>query len=312
LTEQTQQTPEVSPVVDVDFDEGYREARTKLPSSDESGATATEAAAKPEAATEPAEIVQDDEAAAGDEDDVELPKGVQKKIQREIDKAVRARKEAEELLKQAKNAGNGNPDTKPGPVEAKPAEPTEPKREDYVVKGVLDGTFADYDAADAAFTKDLTTFTYTRERAKDQEAQKKADSEAAARKAWDDRVSPVKAKYTDYDQVISGPEVKANEAVLYAVANHPQAPELVYHLLKNPAEVEQLNALSSIGEVFEALVDVKNRYITTPAKPPAPPRVSSAPAPISPVGGSKPAVQKSISDMDFDEGYRAKRERQRR
>lgn len=111
------------------------------------------------------------------------------------------------------------------------------------------------------------------------------------------RTTEAKARYPDFDAVIAASsDIPARQELISAIVESDVSGDLLYHLAKNPAEVEKLNNLPERAMLRE-LGKIESRIATGVA----PKKASNAPPPIAPVGSGGGKVAKAIADMTDEE-----------
>jgi hypothetical protein len=161
---------------------------------------------------------------------------------------------------------------------------------------------------DRQYIRDLTRFEVRQEFAA-QQARQEQQREITEIQA---REQAARERYADYNEVVTGealaPILKGNPQLIATLAKHEQGPDLAYYLATHPDEVQKLarigheSALIRLGQLSIA--------IATPTEPPSEkaPKVSKAPAPITPIGagGDPPSIsfERKLADLeergDFD------------
>lgn len=187
----------------------------------------------------------------------------------------------------------------PAPEPDKAATSGAPDPEKYQY-GELDPQYVS-DLAD--FRADLKIQAFRAELRKEQEASQQeqaAQREVAARVQKADEITQKgSAKYADFDEkTVSWAESQdpATMLAVFEAATETSVPEeIFYHLATNPAEASRVMSLPPMQQMiwmarFEA---------SRAAPPPAPKRVSSAPAPINTARGSSGQFQADPATMDF-------------
>lgn len=122
---------------------------------------------------------------------------------------------------------------------------------------------------------------------------------------WETRQSATRAEVADYAEVIESSQVAVSDQVRDAIIESDVGPKILYHLAKNPDFAEMLqsksvsSALREIGKLEAKLSADKSPEV--PVKPVAQP--SRAPAPISPIRGTKPVESSLASDGEFHGTY---------
>ena len=141
--------------------------------------------------------------------------------------------------------------------------------------------------------------------------------EAAKRQAeimeqYHDKEEEVRGKYDDFDQVAYNPNLPITDVMAETIRASDIGPELAYHLGSNPKEAERIARLSPFLQAKEiGKIEAK-----LAAEPPQK-KISSAPAPISPVTArvTNPGVTdttdpRSTKTLDVSAWIEAERQRQ--
>ncbi len=147
--------------------------------------------------------------------------------------------------------------------------------------------------------------SYAERREAEAQAQKAAQMQAA-RAAFDNalmqKVAEGQSKYNDFADVVGNPALPPlNPALVGAVLQHEQMPDILYYLGKNAADVHRINALPPAQAIFEVG--------KIAAKLPGRAEKTNAPPPPATVGGSAKASS-GPSDSDSVEDWVRKREAQ--
>lgn len=166
---------------------------------------------------------------------------------------------------------------------------------------------ADY--ADAfKYAADLAEWTaqkVLKDRDKADEAKvQKAEAEKVTA-AWKERLAEAKAKYPDWEDVVTSSEMQVSNPVRDALIESEQGPELVRMLALDPKLVEKINKLSIVGQLkelgrLEATLDKPPEVKAEKVEPVERPR---APAPITPVKGTKSADNPTQTPGEFTGTY---------
>lgn len=123
-------------------------------------------------------------------------------------------------------------------------------------------------------------------------------SQDTQQKEFDARVAQIEeagtAKYPDFKDALQN-EIPLNNAMAHAVVEADNGEDLVYYLLKNPKEAERISTLSPVQTAIA--IGRLSRDIESGATKLK--KVSSAPAPIEPVGTK--AVKTSSLPLDTDD-----------
>lgn len=142
--------------------------------------------------------------------------------------------------------------------------------------------------------RDWTLETDRREREKAETERRTIAQREKTLKDWATRVNATKVEIADYDQVASASTIEVSDAVRDAIMESDVGPRVLYHLAKNPAEADRINALSvasalrEIGKLEAKLSEPKAEPPKVESKVPAEAAsgISRAPEPISPIKGT--------------------------
>lgn len=188
----------------------------------------------------------------------------------------------------------------------------EPPKTDELGPKPIPSQFNDTDEFAKAL-EDWTTEKAQRDLMAKAEAERKEAEAKALQKSWLERQSVFKAEASDYEEVISGSDVRVSEQVRDAIIESEVGPQILYHLAKNPEVASKLGdmtvgrALRELGKLEAALTKevTKTEAKTTVAE------ISKAPAPISPLrGANAPAAGVMTGSQEFVgtyEEYKARR-----
>jgi hypothetical protein len=236
--------------------------------------------AEEEAKTEP----EPEKDAAPEEPD-KKPAKDKSPAQKRIDQIIKERNEAREQaayyrgLTEAKPAGDGE-DPAPAPTE-------KPKLEDFESYEDFSEAMADFKIAE----RDL----------------KNAQSAEVAAKTKTSEIITTqidagKEKYEDFqEKVLDNSALAFTPAVVEALTESDNGADLMYELAKDPDELARISRLSPVSMGSE-LAKIEGRIAGGAETKPEPKKVSSAPAPITPVNtGSGDVSRKEPEDMTMDE-----------
>ena len=223
-----------------------------------------------------------------EKDPHELPKGVQ----RRIDRAVRAKYEAEARARVAEEQLAQFRQPMGAPQAASPEEPTIDKYsniEQYVS-----------DKARWVANQELQrALTQNAQQAR-QHQEQQSRSEAMAQ--WSVRLEQATADLPDFEEVVASSSVPMSGAMEHAIIESEIGPKLAYWLAQNPDEALKISQLPPT-RAFAQLGRIEERLLT--AKPPAP-KTTSAPPPIQPVG-TRASVSKDPDEMGTEEWMKWRR-----
>ena len=177
----------------------------------------------------------------------------------------------------------------------KQPDPTDPGPKPVLGQNGLDDVDAWFKAVDdwadktAAFQADQKLSARAREQ--QQLAAEEAEHRAVAAVAARDQA--VAAKYPDYAAAVGPfiPRVESSAAQAAVVRESDHGVEVFYHLSKHPAVLQEVLALPPFA-ANRRLLALEARLLA----PPPPKPLTTAPAPLAPVG-SQAAVSKSLGDL---------------
>ena len=139
-----------------------------------------------------------------------------------------------------------------------------------------------------------------------------AKRQAEVMEAYHDKEEEVRGKYDDFDQVAYNPNLPITDVMAETIRASEIGPELAYHLGSNPKEAERIARLSPFLQAKEI-----GRIEAKLAAEPPQKKISSAPAPISPVtaravnpGVTDTTDPRSLKTMDVSSWIEAERQRQ--
>lgn len=146
--------------------------------------------------------------------------------------------------------------------------------------------------------------SYEERRQAEAQAQKAAQMQAA-RAAFDQalmtKVAEGQSKYGDFADVVGNPALPPlNPALVGAVLQHEQMPDILYYLGRNAHEVHRINSLPPAQAIFE--VGKIAAKLPTQAD-----QKTNAPPPPAQVGGNNATVEKDQANMSLDEWFKWRR-----
>jgi len=114
-------------------------------------------------------------------------------------------------------------------------------------------------------------------------------------------------KYSDFDEVVTAPDVQITKEMVKALADADSPGDVAYYLGKHKDEASRIAGLGPMAQAREiGKLEVKVANIKPPGK-----KTTSAPDPIEPVRGSDSST-KTTADMDFSEYESTMNERDRK
>lgn len=123
--------------------------------------------------------------------------------------------------------------------------------------------------------------------AKQVEAARKAQIDSL-KASWEARVAAV--KYDDFEEVVG--DLAPDTPMKVAIMKADNGDEIAYHLAKNMKEAVRINNLDPVDQFLE----IGRLSAQLKLQPPGPPKVSKAPAPITPVSGTRATVAKTSDE----------------
>lgn len=114
-------------------------------------------------------------------------------------------------------------------------------------------------------------------------------------------------KYDNFDELIKAPDLRISEDMVIAMADTENPADIAHYLATNKAEAARIAELPPRTQAKE-IGKLEAKLSAEPPKPTK--KITNAPAPIEPVGGSD-ASTKDIHEMSFSE-YEKKRNEQER
>ncbi|WP_333609518.1 hypothetical protein [Arsukibacterium sp.] len=114
-----------------------------------------------------------------------------------------------------------------------------------------------------------------------------------------------KAKWADFDEVVTAPDLAITNDMVKALAETDDPAAVAYYLGKNKEEAKRIAGLKPLG-IARELGRIETKLAAAPIK-----RASSAPDPITPVSGSD-GIEPELSDMSFSEYEQAMNKKQAR
>lgn len=252
-------------ITEIPADVSMSDLRALLkPDADPPAAAAPAAAkaAKPAPAPEPADKERGADGkfqpAAKEPDDDGTP--VSANVQKRIDKAVRAQREAERERDELKAAKAGTPGSQPArqtaPPAAAPGKPDAARFDTYeeYVEALTDWKLESRDAQRAA-----------------------ADRQRTNAAAWKEREAAARADHTDYEEVIAAASaMPINRAMHEAITDDAAGPKLAYYLATHEDETALIAKLGP-AETNRALGRIMAGF-TARSEPAAAPPATSKPA----------------------------------
>jgi len=207
-----------------------------------------------------------------------IPKGVQKRI----DRAVRAKYEAEARTKMLEERLAAlETRQQPPPRVQEDSEPTLDKFQN----------FDEYVSAKAEWIAARKIEQTLSEREKRQVAERDAADRQKTADSWGKRITQATAEMPDFEDVIASSDVPMTSAMQQTIMESDIGPRIAYYLAQNPddavkiAEMSPIRAIAALGRLEERL-----------SQQPASKKVTSAPEPVKSLSG-KASSKKNPADM---------------
>lgn len=140
---------------------------------------------------------------------------------------------------------------------------------------------------------------------RDRQAKEQADREQNQKwQEWDRRVQDAKKAHTDFDEVVTAdPNLMIANVVRDTIFESDDGPELLYHLVQNPDDLNRLNSMNPRQAVKE-LGKLSAKLTTKVAEAPKPEvSLSKAPPPINPLRTPVAASNGVGPDGEFHGSY---------
>lgn len=227
----------------------------------------------------------------------EVDAAIEKRVAREHRKQQRLEEEFRQLA--LRQGGE-----QPKPAQPQPTVDAAPKRADYADDESYIDALIDHKAEQKIAERERVRQEHERIRTRETEAQ-------SAVRQHQEREKAAQAKYPDYAELITDPDLRINDVMANAIVLSDVGPEVAYYFGKHPDEAARIYDLSPLLAVKEiGRIEAKLAAATPPETPvaSAPVKSSNAPAPIDPVGGKAAANSGQLSDKDPIELWVKKRE----
>ena len=244
------------------------EQETTLPAHDAGSPTATpQDGANPPAGADASADQQATEEAP-------KPRPIQKRIGELVREREAARREAEYWRQQAQIAQPAPQQNAPAPAEIKPE--NFPTYEDYLVAR------AETKASERIQTELAARANQAQRMAEDR-------AKAAAVSEFQVRAEDARARYEDFDLVVSDPSTPITPVMADAIVQSAAGHEVAYYLGRNKQEAARIARLPPLGQAME-IARLEGRLAAAPKRgtsaPPPPQTVSGSTAPRNPATAS--------------------------
>ena len=214
-----------------------------------------------------------------------------RRFERRLDKAYRARAEAEARAKvlEEEVARLKTPSTPQGE--------REPKLEDFEYDPEK------YAAAKADFAKKQATKEFETKQKSEVETQRRQKLTAT----WTEKVEAAGEKYDDFEEKVG--DLQPTNPLLEAIIEADNGADIAYHLATNLKDAQRIASLSLTAALRE-IGKLEVKLAEKAAKPEEPKAPSKAPAPITPLTGQAPMVTDQPTDQDDIRDWIRKRQKQ--
>ncbi len=216
-----------------------------------------------------------------------IPKGVQKRIDRAVREKYEAQAEAK-MLKERLDRIEQN--LRQNNRQDRPIDNSEPMIDNF-------DDFDKYVAAKAGWIASKKINETLQERERRSAEERVAAAHYKAVEGWQQRVEQATAELPDFEEVLSSSDVPMSDFMRDAIIDSDLGPKVAYWLANNPDEAKKIASMSPLATV-KAIGRLEER-LESQAK--APKKPTSAPAPLTPVGG-KASVSKDpgkMSDAEY-------------
>lgn len=216
-----------------------------------------------------------------------IPKGVQKRIDRAVREKYEAQAEAK-MLKERLDRIEQN--LQQNHRTDRPIDNSEPRIDNF-------DDFDKYVAAKAEWIASKKINETLQERERRAAEERVAAAHYKAVDGWQQRVEQATAELPDFEEVLSSSDVPMSDFMRDAIIDSDLGPKVAYWLANNPDEAKKIASMSPLATV-KAIGRLEER-LESQAK--APKKPTSAPAPLTPVGG-KASVSKDpgkMSDAEY-------------
>jgi len=240
-----------------------------------------------------------------EEQEEEKPKARKSRASRRIDRLTREKYETQRRLDEAERRLAAMP----LPEQPQPTEPPTLKAKPEVDE------FETYEQ----YVEELTDWKVAQVIAGERQAYAQDQAQRARQEyaqVWNTKLEAAREIHEDFEEVVNNPDIPVSPAMGEAIIDSGIGAEILYWLGKNPeasrelAVLPPLAAAREIGKLEWHLAPLpESSGKETPLAPSPTPKVSSAPAPISPVGGNTDRTNIPLDQMGMDQ-FTRERERQ--
>ena len=207
-------------------------------------------------------------------------KATTRRFERRIDRAIRARAEA-----QAKADLLEKELTELKAKSVQPVLPGAPKMEDYT----------DVQEYAKAYAKFETDNVLKEREKKETESKTRAEQERLVQ-SWEEKVSEALTKYDDFDEIVG--DLKPTTPWAVALMEEENGADIAHYLAKHQKEAQKIFSLAPLAQARE----IGKLSLRLSQAPEAPKKPSKAPPPIAPVTGAAKVPDTEIKpQMSFEE-----------
>jgi hypothetical protein len=250
------------------------------------------AEAPPPVAEEPPPAPEEPPKPAEEEKVHELPKGVQ----RRIDRAVRAKYEAEARAQAAEEQLNYFRQRETGQREQPASHETEPTIDKF-------DNIEHYVAAKAQWIARQEVAQAFQANQRQAQQFTEAQQHAQVREQWAARLQAATAEMPDFEDVVATADVPMSRAMEQAILESEIGPKMAYWLAQHPQEAVNISRLPP-SKAFTQLGRIEERLL---AGKTVTPKLTSAPPPVQPVS-TRSSVSKNPDDMSTEQWMKWRRD----
>ena len=117
------------------------------------------------------------------------------------------------------------------------------------------------------------------------DVQAKANRQADLQVKWNERAAKFAEDHPDYQATVSNPTIKLTTEMVEAMAESELGPDIAYNLSKDPAKAARISRMTPVQQATAI-----GRLESEVNKPAPKPQPTSAPEPLTPVGGQQPTM----------------------
>lgn len=221
---------------------------------------------------------------AGEDDQGhQLPKGVQKRIDRLTREKYRLQAQLDVMQSQ-----RAQPEQQRQPAPQAEGAPTPDKFSSY----------EEYLEAKAEWKAEQKVAEVLRKQQESTQQQTAQAEHTKLQRTWEKRVQDAMSVYDDFEDVALSPDVPVTQAMMQSILRAEKGADVAYFLGKNPEVAQQLSQLDPVS------VAIRIGEIAATVARPAAKKTTNAPPPITPIGSRAGGPQKDPDKMSVEEWTR--------